>query len=371
MAKRYDELLEDPQDGESLKLAPPKKLCYFSLDRDQKFLKDPFANLRYVNPRIERVLVGCDLNFGYETWPNKPHKSNILPFLELIMNNSSLFVDAPKKRLAADFVINRGMLKLIFNTVQNRFDNSWSVLVTKFQGTFYCLRFKLPEKKMNSYWMRATYYGLHFEDLATIRKLFYLDILLENDYHLFSAENPNKKDEESNPYLHFFDSKSYAALSSRIGKFNLVYSAEIDAVDDEPGRTKSLDDNLVKIHTRQEMVDWKLAQKYEKWWIQSYLTGVKNIYCGVLASNGRVKWVEKLTTVDLETDDVLRPKKFKFLHDFLVYVDKSMENVDCPDTVFRFNYDKRVSKHFTCQRFGGKNEYSFLTEKYVDFVENL
>lgn len=58
-----------------------------------------------------------------------------------------------------------------------------------------------------------------------------------------------------------------------------------------------------------------------------------------------------------------------FLDVFLTFVTKAMKNVDCPYTVYRFDYQPPEHREIQMQRFVGPNEFSFVPPWFITAME--
>lgn len=56
----------------------------------------------------------------------------------------------------------------------------------------------------------------------------------------------------------------------------------------------------------------------------------------------------------------------RFLDEFMELVQAKMDTIDCPDTVYRFEFDpQKPDRHIRMAIFNGPNSLSFLPEWYV------
>lgn len=115
-------------------------------------------------------------------------------------------------------------------------------------------------------------------------------------------------------------------------------------------------------------VKWKLP----KWWMQSFLSGVETICVGFRTKDGHISEMEELPVKEIPrlAKGMWSPAiMIRFGADFLATVSELMRDVDCPRTVYKFDYDSSKSWKVTYEVYEGKNEFSFLPESYIDFME--
>lgn len=117
-------------------------------------------------------------------------------------------------------------------------------------------------------------------------------------------------------------------------------------------------------------VKWKLP----KWWCQSFLVGVETIYTGFRTRDGHVKEMESLPVREIPkmAQNVWSPAiMMRFGADFLHTVQDVMMDVDCPHTVYKFDYDANKNWNVTYEEFEGKNEFSFLPQTHIDLMDKI
>lgn len=59
----------------------------------------------------------------------------------------------------------------------------------------------------------------------------------------------------------------------------------------------------------------------------------------------------------------------QFLDDFLYMVQKELRDVDCPHTVYHFEFDPVEDKRVRLTKLLGPNVHSFLPEWYIDVLQ--
>lgn len=164
---------------------------------------------------------------------------------------------------------------------------------------------------------------------------------------------------------------------TRLDSFKILYAAEVDGVDEDV-KKESLDDmQFIEIKTRmadttERQYNNYLKFKLPKWWCQSFLVGVEKIYCGFRTEDGHVKKIEAL-----EVKNIPKMCQYhwspnimvQFGVDFLAMVHDLMQEVDCPYTVYQFNYDSNVNRNITYEVFQDKNTFSFLPETHMDLMK--
>lgn len=168
-------------------------------------------------------------------------------------------------------------------------------------------------------------------------------------------------------------------LSTILDTFKILFAAEVDGVDEDVSKDSLNEMNFIEIKTRmadptQHQYNNYLRYKLPKWWCQSYLVGVRKIYCGFRTEEGHVKKIEELLVKDIPKmcqNHWLPNVMFNFCADFMALVCDTLEKVDCPHTVFQFHYDRNANRYITYEVFEGKNKFSFLPETYIDLMKDL
>lgn len=171
----------------------------------------------------------------------------------------------------------------------------------------------------------------------------------------------------------------YLVLSSALNDLKLLFTAEVDGIDDEEEKDCLDEMNFIELKTRVEPrrpdQSWKLLKyKFPGWWCQSFLIGIDTIYCGVRTVDGHVKRVEKYAVNDLPAmarEHWSSAVMLNFGADILALIKDAMAGVDCAETVYKFKYDQAADANVTYEKFRGKNQLSFLPEDYIDFMNNL
>lgn len=119
----------------------------------------------------------------------------------------------------------------------------------------------------------------------------------------FPEDNACEFDEVPDP-----DNNFSTIICNLIGSHKLMYGAEIDCC--LSNEHKALTDYCeIKTCRGESLCDLKFDrnQKFLKWWIQSYLVGIKLIKVGLRTEDGIVKKI-----VDCKVDDLLAPNRVFF-----------------------------------------------------------
>lgn len=168
-------------------------------------------------------------------------------------------------------------------------------------------------------------------------------------------------------------------MTTKLSGWRILYAAELDGVEEVSVAAKSTPLDLLKfveVKTRlkdsteqqyRNYLKWKLP----KWWCQSFLVGVETIHVGFRSRDGHVREMEKLLVRDIPKmcDGVWSPAiMVRFGADFLSTVQDAMHDIDCPHTVFKFDYDNNKSWNVTYEVIEGPNELSFLPQSHIDLM---
>lgn len=341
------------------KFQRPHPVGCYSLDSDRNYI-DSRINIQYLH--LPKSTFKFDLNEGYSNYEEAERRDEKLDtILQFIERNWKNVTHSEEKRLIADFVCFRGLLTQILISPYFTRD-SWSILATRYKDTVYlidhCSQEKLEAKKSTTeYQKRCCYYGHKFEQFV-----------LTPD----PAQEP-KPTEALN------EKKEFAVVfKGGLGKFRLLYGAEIDGVDE----SQDLGDDIVPLErlrlTEVKTKMWDaterqynnfLKYKLPKWWCQSFLVAIERIHYGLRTDDG---FVEKMDSLDVSRIPKMCQSEWSasvmmtFLQDFLQLIENVMTNVDDPHTVYKFNYNNPVKRSITYEIYRDKNEYSFLPESYIN-----
>lgn len=336
-------------------LAFPKIVGCFSVDAERNY-QPSYTNLKYLTCPDEGV-VNFDLNRGFKRFINKlpttAHEEKINHLLEFIARNFHKLRQESKKILRYDFVCFRGLLTKIMITpfVQE----NWTIRATCLKGTIYMWAWEeendYPNKEKFIHW------GYKFEN------------------YMF-AKAPNIKpnlDETANANEEFC-----VMFSTRINNTLILYGAEVDGVNSNTlvDESNSLLNGvkLVEVKTNRIINNQRgertFLLKTLKWFCQSYLVGIDDIYVGFRNDSGFVKEVVKFPVNELPNKATgLWSKKdcLKFLDLFLNFVQKIIDNQSDPFVTWLFNYDCR-SNIVNVSKMENNPEFMFLPQWYIDLI---
>uniref|UniRef100_A0A1L8EBH2 Decapping nuclease n=1 Tax=Haematobia irritans TaxID=7368 RepID=A0A1L8EBH2_HAEIR len=163
---------------------------------------------------------------------------------------------------------------------------------------------------------------------------------------------------------------------SKIGKYTLLYAGEAQGIisDKKIENFDDIDalDKCRFVFTKQlwkNLNPWVKQRKLLKFWIQSYLSNVDDLYVAYKNDDGNVTLpIEYIKVSTIPQEQFWKPSvSFGFLHYFLEQVEQAMSNVNCLDTVYEFTFKAR-DKTTSYKIYEGKSEKSFIPKKYSDFV---
>lgn len=138
--------------------------------------------------------------------------------------------------------------------------------------------------------------------------------------------------------------KYYSIVSTKLDNHQLMFGGEVDCIDPQTGEYLELKTNR-QIEAPKH-VDSFLKFKIVKWWLQSFLIGIKTIICGFRTDQGIVTALDRVCVKDLAS----HAKQywsgatcFKFLSQFLSVVKAKVHSNDA-NAVFKFEYDPENQK---------------------------
>ncbi|XP_013116405.2 uncharacterized protein LOC106093793 [Stomoxys calcitrans] len=110
--------------------------------------------------------------------------------------------------------------------------------------------------------------------------------------------------------------------------------------------------------------------KLLKYWLQGYLSNIKEIYIAYKDSDGIVREpLEYQKLSDIPKKCSWKPNVCtSFLLEFLNRVENLMSDVDSLDTVYRFTFNAKY-KTVYYQIHEGKSDYSFIPHEYGEFIQ--
>lgn len=337
-------------------LAYPKIVGCYSVDSERNYHQN-FSKLRYL--KAVEGSVHFDLNKGFKKFLNKPshvtRDEKINHMLEFIARNlHKLRLPTKEKPLRYDFVCFRGLLTKIMITPFER--ENWTMRATCFKGTIYMWTY---EEERN--WHdkeKFVHWGYKFEN------------------YMF-AKAPNLKPDASEPAN--ANEEFCVMFSTRINDTLILYGAEVDGVhsnhiiDEEENEILS-GVRLVEVKTSRIITNQRgehtFLTKTLKWFCQSFLVGIDDIYVGFRDDHGIVQEVVKCAVNELPNKAVgLWNKKdcLRFLDAFLKFVLSVVKNQSDPSVTWLFDYDCR-DKIVRVRRKENSEEYSFLPQWYTEML---
>lgn len=171
--------------------------------------------------------------------------------------------------------------------------------------------------------------------------------------------------------------------SSNLEGKRVLYGAEMDGiVSNEPVDKCCMNDDLLnrlefvevkakRRETNRRQADNFYRFKTRNWWCQSFLVNIRRIFVGLRDDRGIVDEIKEMSLNEIDRDS----REFwsasvcmAFCSQFLAKVKEVMEMVDCPDTVYRFEYDASKNEHILFKVQRGRNEDSFIPDWYNSVV---
>ncbi|CAJ0566745.1 unnamed protein product, partial [Mesorhabditis spiculigera] len=258
---------------------PPISIGEYTLNEERKVTLGR-AEARY----LYAALVGgsalrLDLSAGFETFRKKPDGEKLNALLAWICTQSPPGGHLKRCLHEADFVSWRGMLTKIAATPFSM-DDDWMFEARKVHDVIFLLERETEAQGLKKGLMTPrehlmTYWGFKFEQYATIAEL---------GGQPSTAEPVSQLDE--------FGVVVKSQLQTVDGPLQLVYSGEVDCIDSAG--------TLLELKTqRQALTGGFWRYKSLKWWIQSFLLGVRTIVVGFRDDAGYVNKVDTVAVNDL------------------------------------------------------------------------
>ncbi|XP_034482240.1 protein cutoff-like [Drosophila innubila] len=171
-----------------------------------------------------------------------------------------------------------------------------------------------------------------------------------------------------------FNKQNYGTFSAKLGKFRLLYTADVIGVENsdplgdlnDPDVLQQCKLTLVKLYPSY-CQNWMNNYRMKRWLLQAHLVGIDQIKLAAYTSNGEIPL--PITTEScgklINEQEWCLFNHMTLLHHFLSEIKEVMSDVDCPYTTYVFEL-KNKSVFYEC--FEGKNKESFLDQEYIDFV---
>ncbi|KAH8275841.1 hypothetical protein KR018_005382 [Drosophila ironensis] len=320
---------------------------YFADSRYATYLCDPLPKPPFdLNEGLEKVVRKSD----------PPDHRNLESVLEFIRDNGLLKPDGERKRLDADFVGLRGVLRQIM-CMQYERNRDMRLLVSRVNGTIYISKIE-DKEDMSPEQLVMCSWGFKFEQFVTCAK-------------------PRSKPQTNTPV--YEGAGFIGVFRFQLGKSILLYGAEVDSVRSQ----EPLDFKDAKVLSGLEFVELKTGVynktatqertfrtfKSANWWSQSFLVDTKTIYVGLRDPKGIVQEISNIAVSDLARDKPWSPSAMAiFLERFLAQLTGLMKNIDDPHTVVQV--DLRAKAQFATYMIFKGEQNQFLPDWYVDIVNS-
>lgn len=336
-------------------LAFPKIVGCYSLDGERSYLPD-LSRLKYLANPGENVRF--DLNRGFRQFTKKPpdcaREEKIKHLLEFIARNiHKLRQPDSEKPLRYDFVCFRGLLTKIMVTPFLQED--WTICATRLRGTVYMCAFDEEEERYSPNKDKFIYWGYKFEN------------------YMF-ASAPKAEPDAAAPAN--ANEEFCVMFSSRVNDTLVLYGAEVDGVDSEtavdPKNEVLRGVKLVEVKTNRFISSQKdertFLLKTLKWFCQSYLVGIDDIFVGFRDDKGIVEEVVRYPVSELPGKAVgLWDKKscLKFLDAFLKFVQRVIGEKSEKAASWLFDCRNGI---VTARKVDSSAKYEFLPGWYVELI---
>ncbi|PXF49538.1 Decapping nuclease DXO-like [Gracilariopsis chorda] len=253
----------DASRSTKLHISEPREVACFSRGADRKVQYGDRRELkRYREPALNSNL-GDKLDCFV---PKADEMANVDTIVEALEH------DGYNRMEEIDVVTFRNNLNKIGGTPYNK-RNDWEIDCAMVGNTVFLDIRKIDEDKPNPYAFRFMYYGYRFEAICT-----------------------GAEEELVNANSEFC---SVARL--RLGNHRIIMSAEIDCTTGDPKNVDNPVRSYLELKTMREVrSDKELGNMYRhrfpKYWIQSYLAGVRHIALGLRSDDGELLAVKRLET---------------------------------------------------------------------------
>ncbi|CAJ0949170.1 unnamed protein product, partial [Mesorhabditis belari] len=309
-------------DAQFPSFACPTPIGEYTINEERK-IEIGRAKARYLYSRlIDEKGLRLDLSDGFATFQPKDSDQKLNALLAWICTQSPSGGRLKQCLHETDFVCWRGLLTKISATPFSQNDD-WSFIARKAKGVIFLLEQEteaqaLRKAKMSPRDHLMTYWGFKFEQYTSTRDIDGVP----------STSEPVTQNEE-------FGVVVKTKLSTPNGPIRLVYSGEVDCIDENG--------DLVELKTQRQALEggfWR--QKSMKWWLQSFLLGIKQIVVGFRDDEG---YVHRIQVSPVVVNDLPRKGQwqgnicFNFLATVLGKVKTLLENENSSEPSCTITYD--------------------------------
>ncbi|CAF0849438.1 unnamed protein product [Brachionus calyciflorus] len=258
--------------------------------KDQKEKYEKFLGIKYLVLPDDCTNLNFDLKIGLEKFvPHIPHQNGIDQLLKWILANKHK-ISGNDRPIKSDFVCWRGLLTTMSYSPYEKYKD-WMFSIILHRGTYYMCEIETDAQKnerlnANEISKSFTYWGHKFETYIT------------SD---FPSESPSGTEVVPDQ-----DNNFASVVTNRIGEHLLVYAAEIDCCLNQEHKTLS-DYCEIKSSKGESKNDLNYERniKFLKWWIQSFMIGIKHIKVGLRNDDGIINKI-----VDCDLDEILVPQRW-------------------------------------------------------------
>lgn len=259
----------DGADNQETHVSEPREITSFSRNSDREINFGSRKQLRsYVEPELY-----SDLGTGFDTFVPKVDEAVSVDVIIEALNKDGYNIAEN-----ADVITFRNNLNKIGGAPYNNRDD-WEIDCCKVGTTLFLEIKRLPEREPTAEHKRFMYYGYRFEALCT------------ND-----ADEPVNANPE------------FCSISRlRISNHRILVSSEIDCTTKDPTDTENCLLGYVELKTmriaREEREMTSMYRyRYPKYWLQSYLGGVRNLVIGMRSNSGKLLEVKHINTRKLPSE---------------------------------------------------------------------
>ncbi|MFH4980004.1 hypothetical protein AB6A40_006713 [Gnathostoma spinigerum] len=326
----------------------PKVIGEYSVKRDHSIILGR-GQARYLYEEALKNGNPCsfDLSQGFDTFDRKDELENekLDDILNWLLLHAESCNSVRKICHESDFVCYRGTLTRIAATPFNQ-GEGWKICAVRLRDVIFLCEYNTEAKiqQIQSMTLREkmmTYWGFKFEQYMTVPSL---------KGHPDTEEAVTNKESFSIVVTNRFGSKPNGPL--------VLYSAETDCIDSEG--------DYVELKTQRQAMQGRFwQQKSMKWWIQSFLVGIRSIVVGLRDDSGIVHRLQRLNVKDIphNAKGWSGAVTFNFLLSTLQSI-KSFLN-KCEELEYVMIEYSPGANHVKVTKLPPKHEFAFLPENFV------
>ncbi|KAH8280495.1 hypothetical protein KR018_008605, partial [Drosophila ironensis] len=313
--------------------------------------------------------------------PHDPEPEETIDHLLMYIESTRYTFLKPSQmcvQVNADVVCTAKVLELIMSAPYEH-KRGWTLAATRYRNTTYisCVEQAQLEsfhhdnlrRILHATWLHSLrkmcLFGGYTTGILTQKKPTYmLPFLADN---AMGHPNQNEATEGSN--------RLNAVLSFELNGMHILFDSPVLA-ELAPHAFDGKQHVWAELQLRQDNMnrtEWATFNRIDgiKWWIKGLLLGIETFHVGLRDENAVVRSIKKVSMRDLYSDSETGWSPFvcaNFLGRFMGAITQIMAQVDCPNTVYTFEFDA-THGNVEYTGFEGRNEHTFVADWFRQMLD--